>query len=82
LAVGGIAPAGTKSPLARETLQLGRLQFDAGDADLVTLNIYEKSVTDAQVLRISAQADFFSALADYRAALAIDPLAEESQDQR
>jgi hypothetical protein len=29
---------------------------------------------DARVLRIEAEVDFFIALADYRAALAIDPL--------
>ena len=58
--------------LARQTLQAGLLQFDAGDIDLVTLNIYERAVTDARMLVIAAQADFFSALADYRAALAQD----------
>ena len=75
-AEGRINRAGTNLRLARETLRLGRLQFDAGDIDLVTLNIYEKSVTDAQLLLISAQADFFFALANYRAALAQDPLTE------
>jgi outer membrane protein TolC len=69
-----IERADTNLELARETLRLGRLQFDAGDIDLVTLNIYEKSVSDAQLLRIAAYADFYIALADYRAALATDPL--------
>lgn len=59
--------------LARETLELGRLQFEAGDIDLIALNIYEQAVTDAQLLLISAQADFLSSLADYRAVLALDP---------
>jgi outer membrane protein TolC len=68
-----IARANTNLDLATETLRLGRLQFDAGDTDLVTLNIYEKSVADAQLLQIAAYADFFIALADYRAALARDP---------
>lgn len=73
-AAGRIERAGTNLRLARQTLELGRIQFDAGDIDLVDLNIYERAVTDAQLLLISAQADFFSALADYRAILAVDPL--------
>ena len=68
-----IERAETNVSLARQTLELGRLQFDAGDVDLVSLNIYEKAVTDAQLLKIAAQADFFSAVADYRAALARNP---------
>lgn len=60
--------------LAQETLELGREQFQAGDIDLVELNIYEQAVTDAQFQLIAAQADFFIALAEYHAALALDPL--------
>ena len=66
--------AGTNLRLADETLRLGRIQFDAGDIDLVELNIYEQASMDARVLRIEAEVDFFIALADYRAALGIDPL--------
>jgi outer membrane protein TolC len=73
-AAGRIDRATINLRLARETLELGRLQFDAGDIDLIQLNIYEQAVTDAQMLLISAQADFFAAQADYRAALALDPL--------
>ena len=72
-AAGRIERASTNLRLARETLTLGRAQFDAGDVDLIALNIYEQSVTDAQILLIAAQADFFIALADYRAALSVDP---------
>ena len=60
------------SDLSRETLELGRQSFNAGDIDLIALNIYEQAVTDAQLLLISAQVDFFVAEADYRAALARD----------
>jgi outer membrane protein TolC len=60
--------------LAEETLRLARIQFDAGDIDLVELNIYEQASMDARVLRIEAEVDFFIALADYRAALGSDPL--------
>ena len=74
-AEGQIDRAGTNLRLARETLDLGRAQFEAGDIDLIALNIYEKSVTEAQLLLISANERYFDALADYRAALAFDPLA-------
>lgn len=60
--------------LAQQTLSLGREQFNAGDLSLVDLNIYEQSVTDAQFLLIAAYADYYIALADYRAALARDPI--------
>lgn len=73
-AAGRIERAQANLNLARETRDLGRIQFDAGDITLIELNIYEQSVTDAQLLLIAAQADFFSALAGYRAAMAIDPL--------
>jgi outer membrane protein TolC len=72
-AYGGMQRAETNLRLARQTMQLGRQQFDAGDISLVDLNIYEQATTDAQFLLIAAHADFFIALADYRAALALDP---------
>jgi outer membrane protein TolC len=66
--------AQTNLRLAHEALQLARSQFEAGDIDLVELNIYEQAVLDARFLLIEAEADFFIALADYRAALGADPL--------
>ena len=72
-AEGRIDRAETNLRLARQTLDLGRIQFDAGDIDLISLNIYEKSVTDAQLLLISAQADYLWAFANYKAALAEIP---------
>ncbi len=74
-AAGRIDRARTNQRLARETLALGREQFDAGDIDLIELNIYEQAATDAQLRLIAAQADFFIALADYRAALSLNPSA-------
>ena len=59
--------------LAQETLVLARQQFDAGDIDLIALNIYEQAVTDARLLLIASQTDYFLALADFHAALSIDP---------
>lgn len=69
-----IERAETNARLAAESLELGRLQFDAGNINLIELNIYEQATTDAQLLLIAARADFFRALADYRAAMAFDPL--------
>jgi len=72
-ASGRIERARRNLSLATETQRLARLQFEAGDIDLVELNIYEQAVTDAQFLLIAAQADFYIAQADLRAALAVDP---------
>jgi len=74
-AVGKIDRARTNLELSRQAQALGRQAFDAGDADLIVLNIYEQAVADAQLQWIDAQAEYFAAQADYRAALAIDPLA-------
>ena len=76
-AAGRIERASTNLRLARDTLALGREQFNAGDLEVIALNIYEQSVTDAQLQLIAAQADFFIAMADYRAALSMDPLPVE-----
>lgn len=59
--------------LADEAMKLARIQFNAGDIDLVELNIYEQATTNARLIEISAKADFFKAVADYRAALSITP---------
>jgi len=59
--------------LADEALDLARIQFNEGDIDLVELNIYEQATTDARLIEISAKADFFKAMADYRAALSFTP---------
>ncbi len=68
-----IARAEQNVSLADEALKLARIQFDAGDIDLVELNIYEQATTDARIIEISAKADFFKAMADYRAALNVTP---------
>ncbi|MHB8863474.1 MAG: TolC family protein [Pirellulaceae bacterium] len=74
-----IERARTNRRLAQEALQLARDQFEAGDIDLVELNIYEQATLDARFLLIEAEADFFVALADYRAALGVDPLRQARQ---
>ncbi len=60
--------------LARETLRLGGIQYEAGDIDLVVLNIFEQAVADAELELIAAKMDYFSALADYQAAIAQTPI--------
>ena len=69
-----IERAHTNVDLALQTQALGEETFNAGDIDLIALNIYEQAVTDAELILIAAEADFFIAQADYRAALAEDPL--------
>ncbi len=58
--------------LTQQSLQLGRARFDEGDIDIIELNIYETSLQSAELMLIDAELAFFSALADYHAALAID----------
>ncbi len=59
--------------LTERSLQLGRVRFEEGDIDIIKLNIYETSLAEAELLLIDAEFAYFTALADYRAALAIDP---------
>jgi outer membrane protein TolC len=55
--------------LAIRSLEIGRQQFQEGDIDLIVLNIYEQAEAEAELQVIDAEAEYFSALADYRAAL-------------
>jgi outer membrane protein TolC len=64
----------TNLRLTRQSLEMGRARFEAGDIDIIQLNIYETSLADAELLLIDAELAYFSALADYRAALALDPV--------
>jgi outer membrane protein TolC len=64
--------------LGFQALALGREAFNAGDIDLIVLNIYEQAVADAGISWIEAQAEYFAATADYQAALARDPLVADT----
>jgi outer membrane protein TolC len=77
-AAGQIEQTAKNLQLSREALELGREAFDAGDIDLIVLNIYEQAVADAGIAWIDAQTYYFTAQADYQAALARDPFAPES----
>jgi outer membrane protein TolC len=47
-------------------------RFKQGATDLLALQIREQALLEAQFSEVTAQADFFTALADYRAAIAAD----------
>jgi len=51
--------------LTAQSLRLGRLSFEAGDIDLLALNIYESSIADAKLQLLEAQYKYFSSLAKY-----------------
>jgi outer membrane protein TolC len=72
-AEGRIERAQTTVDLARQTLDLGRQGFESGDLTLVTLNLYEKAVQDAELQLIEARADYFKAWAARRAAMGEAP---------
>jgi outer membrane protein TolC len=76
-ASGKIERTGKNLDLSRQALALGRDAFNAGDIDLIVLNIYEQAVADAQISWLEAQAEFFAAQAEYQAALARDPLVSD-----
>lgn len=51
-----------------------RQRVELGGSNVLFLYIREQSSYDAQILRVAAEAKYFSALADYRAALGLDGL--------
>lgn len=58
-AVRQIAQSQTNVDLTVESLRLGRIAFEAGDVDLLLLNIYETSVADAELQLLDAQFKYF-----------------------
>jgi len=78
-ASGQIVQTNRNLELSREALEMGRAAFEAGDIDLIVLNIYEQAVADATIAWIEAQAYYFAAQADFQAALARDPFAPEAR---
>jgi outer membrane protein TolC len=71
-AYGRIQQAELNVELAAETLRLGRLAFEVGDADVLILNLREQQLADAALDLIAAQAAYFEALAAYQTALGFD----------
>jgi outer membrane protein TolC len=58
--------------LAQELEKAESERFRQGAADLLALQIREQATFDARILEVQATADFFRALAFYRAAIAAD----------
>ena len=58
--------------LAVELEKAETILFQQGATDLLTLQIREQATFDARQLEVEAQADFFRAMAFYRAAVAAD----------
>lgn len=58
--------------LARKVEELERVNFNAGNSDLLRLNLREQQTADAAATEIDAVAEYYRAMADYRAALGVD----------
>lgn len=58
--------------LAIELEKAETIRFQQGAADLLALQIREQATFDARLLQVQALADFYRALANYRAAVAAD----------
>ena len=58
--------------LTQQSLRLGRLRFEEGDIDIIALNIYETSLAEAELLLVDAEFAYYSAQAQYTAALGMD----------
>jgi outer membrane protein TolC len=58
--------------LARQLEKAENERLQQGATDLLALQIREQATFDAQVLEVEAQADYFRAQANYRAAIAAD----------
>lgn len=59
--------------VAIQVLDRERERFRLGGGTLLVLNLRELAVADAQALEVDSLADFYRALADYLAALAVAP---------
>lgn len=60
--------------ITRRLEESERQRLRLGGSNILLLYIREQSSYDAQILRAAAEAKFFSAVADYRAALGLDAL--------
>jgi outer membrane protein TolC len=67
-----IEKTGRNVDLAEQLEKAENARFTQGAADLLALQIREQATFDARLIQLQAQADFFRALANYRAAIAAD----------
>lgn len=80
-AAGQIAETGQNVELARELLAAEEERFRQGASDLLALQIREQAAFEARILDVEARADYFRALANYRAATAADAPAFDAAAQ-
>jgi outer membrane protein TolC len=64
--------------LANDTLDLFRLEFNAGRRDLFFLLEQEVKVNDSEIKLLDVERDFYIALASLQAALGLDPLEQST----
>ncbi len=55
--------------LAKQSLELGRKLFDAGDIDIIELNIYETAAATAELQLLEAHLEYFDNFAVYETAI-------------
>ncbi|MFT7630759.1 MAG: outer membrane protein TolC [Mariniblastus sp.] len=55
--------------LTRQVLELGRFSFEAGDIDLIKLNIFEANLADAEMQLLDAQYKYFFYRATYETSI-------------
>ena len=67
-----IAQTDRNVELAKELEKAEGIRFQQGAADLLALQIREQATFDARLIQVQALADFYRALANYRAAIAAD----------
>lgn len=72
-----VARARRNVELARQLEAAERKRFDAEDSDLLRVAIQETAEIEATLLEIETLSDYFKALAALRAAMGIDPLADD-----
>ncbi|MFO0901622.1 MAG: TolC family protein [Pirellulales bacterium] len=72
-----VARARRSVELARQLEDAERKRFDAQDSDLLRVAIQEAAEIEATLLEIETLADYFKALAALRAAIGVDPLAQD-----
>ena len=75
-----IAKAHESVSLNEKMLQFEVVKLDNGDSDLLLLNLREAATFDARLVEIEALLHYFTSIADYRAAMALE-IAEPSQNQ-
>ncbi len=72
-AFAAIEQSGRNVELNQQSLRLAEVAFNAGDIDLIELNIYETAVADARLQWIAVQAEYWIQVAVYETAIRGEP---------